>query len=105
MLDMSSIKDSGLLYAAGVLSDEQWGPPVPLFDFLAVMDEAVPGFAAQRTEEEEEEEEEEEGEGERERERVDPDPDPDPDPESSPPVSTVQPPQRSDPPQHPHTEL
>ncbi|KAK6481504.1 thioredoxin domain-containing protein 16-like [Huso huso] len=50
---------------SGVLSDEQWGPPVPLFDFLAVMDEAVPGFAAQRTEEEEEEGE---GEGERERE-------------------------------------
>ncbi|KAG2457797.1 TXD16 protein, partial [Polypterus senegalus] len=32
----------------GELQDENWGPTTPLFDFLALMDEAVPGFAAQK---------------------------------------------------------
>uniref|UniRef100_A0A8C4SQ65 Thioredoxin domain containing 16 n=1 Tax=Erpetoichthys calabaricus TaxID=27687 RepID=A0A8C4SQ65_ERPCA len=32
----------------GELEDENWSPTTPLFDFLAIMDEAVPGFAAQK---------------------------------------------------------
>ncbi|MBN3298842.1 TXD16 protein, partial [Amia calva] len=50
---------------AGVISDGKWGPPVPFYDFLAIMDKEAPGFAAQRSpqskkdvgEEEEDEEE------------------------------------------------
>ncbi|XP_006632551.3 thioredoxin domain-containing protein 16 isoform X1 [Lepisosteus oculatus] len=34
---------------AGVIADEKWAPPVPFYDFLAIMDKEVPGFATQRT--------------------------------------------------------
>ncbi|XP_046711298.1 thioredoxin domain-containing protein 16 isoform X2 [Silurus meridionalis] len=33
---------------AGVIPDQSWRPPVPFYDFLAVMDEEVPGYAAQQ---------------------------------------------------------
>ncbi|KAJ8290240.1 hypothetical protein GJAV_G00010400 [Gymnothorax javanicus] len=33
---------------AGVISDERWGPPVPFYDFLSIMDEEVPGYAIQK---------------------------------------------------------
>ncbi|XP_076151722.1 thioredoxin domain-containing protein 16 [Alosa pseudoharengus] len=76
---------------AGVVPDERWEPSVPFFDFLSVMDEELPGYAAQRspkaktadgreearpvqrtsTREEEEEKEEEEREKEEEEEEED----------------------------------
>ncbi|XP_022529032.2 thioredoxin domain-containing protein 16 isoform X3 [Astyanax mexicanus] len=34
---------------AGMISDEAWGPPVPFYNFLSVMDEEAPGYAAQRS--------------------------------------------------------
>ncbi|XP_062379571.1 thioredoxin domain-containing protein 16 [Sardina pilchardus] len=34
---------------AGVVPDERWEPSVPFFDFLSVMDEELPGYAAQRS--------------------------------------------------------
>ncbi|KAJ8411883.1 hypothetical protein AAFF_G00155210 [Aldrovandia affinis] len=34
---------------AGVISDEKWGPPVPFYDFLSIMDQEAPGYAAQKT--------------------------------------------------------
>ncbi|XP_026782684.3 thioredoxin domain-containing protein 16 [Pangasianodon hypophthalmus] len=34
--------------AAGVIPDKAWRPPVPFYDFLAVMDEEAPGYAAQQ---------------------------------------------------------
>ncbi|XP_058254828.1 thioredoxin domain-containing protein 16 isoform X1 [Hemibagrus wyckioides] len=34
--------------AVGVIPDKPWRPPVPFYDFLAVMDEEAPGSAAQR---------------------------------------------------------
>ncbi|XP_072545094.1 thioredoxin domain-containing protein 16 [Salminus brasiliensis] len=40
--------ESGQEQPAGVISDEAWGPPVPFYNFLAVMDEEAPGYAAQR---------------------------------------------------------
>ncbi|XP_035234842.1 thioredoxin domain-containing protein 16 [Anguilla anguilla] len=33
---------------AGVISDEKWGPPVPFYDFLSIMDQEAPGYAAQK---------------------------------------------------------
>ncbi|KAM9467049.1 thioredoxin domain-containing protein 16 [Clarias gariepinus] len=33
---------------AGVIPDKAWRPPVPFYDFLAVMDEEAPGYAAQQ---------------------------------------------------------
>ncbi|KAI4889220.1 hypothetical protein NFI96_022473 [Prochilodus magdalenae] len=41
--------ESGQEQPAGAVSDEAWGPPVPFYDFLAVMDEESPGYAAQRS--------------------------------------------------------
>ncbi|XP_060736419.1 thioredoxin domain-containing protein 16 isoform X1 [Tachysurus vachellii] len=35
--------------AAGVIPDKAWRPPVPFYDFLVVMDEEAPGYAAQRS--------------------------------------------------------
>ncbi|XP_062863540.1 thioredoxin domain-containing protein 16 [Trichomycterus rosablanca] len=35
--------------AAGVIPDEAWPPPVPFYDFLAIMDEEAPGFASQQS--------------------------------------------------------
>ncbi|XP_053538942.1 thioredoxin domain-containing protein 16 isoform X3 [Ictalurus punctatus] len=34
--------------AAGVVPDKTWRPPVPFYDFLAIMDEEAPGYAAQQ---------------------------------------------------------
>ncbi|XP_036398378.1 thioredoxin domain-containing protein 16 [Megalops cyprinoides] len=34
---------------AGVISDEKWGPPVPFYDFLSIMDQEAPGYAAQKS--------------------------------------------------------
>ncbi|KAJ7991016.1 hypothetical protein DPEC_G00292860 [Dallia pectoralis] len=34
---------------AGVIGKEKWEPVVPFFDFLAAMDQEVPGYAAQRS--------------------------------------------------------
>ncbi|KAJ8341122.1 hypothetical protein SKAU_G00334130 [Synaphobranchus kaupii] len=55
---------------AGVISDEKWGPPVPFYDFLSIMDQEAPGYAAQKAprqkkggKQEEEEQEEEKGHG------------------------------------------
>ncbi|KAG9336715.1 hypothetical protein JZ751_003063 [Albula glossodonta] len=33
---------------AGVILDEEWGPPVPFHDFLSVMDQEAPGYATQK---------------------------------------------------------
>ncbi|KAK2879002.1 hypothetical protein Q8A67_019793 [Cirrhinus molitorella] len=33
---------------AGLIPDGKWGPPVPFFDFLAIMDQEAPTYAAQR---------------------------------------------------------
>ncbi|KAL6477326.1 hypothetical protein MHYP_G00131610 [Metynnis hypsauchen] len=41
--------EDGQEQPAGVVSDAAWGPPVPFYDFLAVMDEEAPGYAAQRS--------------------------------------------------------
>ncbi|XP_018583319.2 thioredoxin domain-containing protein 16 isoform X2 [Scleropages formosus] len=34
---------------AGLVLDEKWGPSVPFYDFLSIMDQEVPGYAAQKT--------------------------------------------------------
>ncbi|XP_019909919.1 thioredoxin domain-containing protein 16 isoform X3 [Esox lucius] len=34
---------------AGVIGKDKWEPPVPFYDFLAVMDQEVPGYASQRS--------------------------------------------------------
>ncbi|XP_076833848.1 thioredoxin domain-containing protein 16 isoform X4 [Brachyhypopomus gauderio] len=34
--------------SAGAIPDTPWDPPVPFYDFLAVMDEEAPGYASQR---------------------------------------------------------
>lgn len=31
-----------------MISDKVWRPPAPFYDFLAVMDEEAPGYAAQQ---------------------------------------------------------
>ncbi|KAL7872787.1 hypothetical protein AOLI_G00118580 [Acnodon oligacanthus] len=41
--------EDGQEQPAGVVSDASWGPSVPFYDFLAVMDEEAPGYAAQRS--------------------------------------------------------
>ncbi|XP_685017.4 thioredoxin domain-containing protein 16 [Danio rerio] len=33
---------------AGLIPDVKWGPPVPFFDFLAIMDQEAPTYAAQK---------------------------------------------------------
>lgn len=35
-------------HPAGVIPDRKWGPPVPFYDFLAIMDQEAPGYASQR---------------------------------------------------------
>ncbi|TRY65227.1 hypothetical protein DNTS_002935 [Danionella cerebrum] len=35
-------------HPAGSIPDVKWGPPVPFFDFLAIMDQEAPNYAAQR---------------------------------------------------------
>ncbi|XP_026098366.1 thioredoxin domain-containing protein 16 isoform X1 [Carassius auratus] len=39
---------SGHEQPAGLIPDGKWGPPVPFFDFLAIMDQEAPTYAAQR---------------------------------------------------------
>ncbi|XP_060789636.1 thioredoxin domain-containing protein 16 isoform X3 [Neoarius graeffei] len=34
--------------ATGVIPDKAWRPPAPFYDFLAIMDEEAPGYAAQQ---------------------------------------------------------
>ncbi|KAL4656246.1 thioredoxin domain-containing protein 16 isoform X1 [Arapaima gigas] len=34
---------------AGLILDEEWNPPVPFYNFLSIMDQEAPGYAAQRT--------------------------------------------------------
>lgn len=36
------------LLLLGVIPDSKWGPPVPFYDFLAIMDQEAPGYASQR---------------------------------------------------------
>jgi len=31
-----------------LIPDEKWGPPVPFFDFLEIMDQEAPTYAVQR---------------------------------------------------------
>ncbi|XP_073725326.1 thioredoxin domain-containing protein 16 [Misgurnus anguillicaudatus] len=35
-------------HPAGVIPDKEWGPSVPFYDFLAIMDQEAPGYASQR---------------------------------------------------------
>ncbi|XP_057199953.1 thioredoxin domain-containing protein 16 [Triplophysa rosa] len=35
-------------HPAGVIPDTKWSPPVPVYDFLATMDQEAPGYASQR---------------------------------------------------------
>lgn len=39
---------STLILLVGVIPDTKWGPPVPFYDFLAIMDQDAPGYASQR---------------------------------------------------------
>lgn len=36
------------VFSLGVVPDKTWRPPVPFYDFLAIMDEEAPGYAAQQ---------------------------------------------------------
>ncbi|XP_016347887.1 thioredoxin domain-containing protein 16 isoform X1 [Sinocyclocheilus anshuiensis] len=40
--------ENGQEQPAGLIPDGKWGPPVPFFDFLAIMDQEAPTYAAQR---------------------------------------------------------
>ncbi|XP_052009390.1 LOW QUALITY PROTEIN: thioredoxin domain-containing protein 16 [Xyrauchen texanus] len=40
--------ENGREQPAGVIPDGKWGPPVPFYDFLAIIDQEVPGYASQR---------------------------------------------------------
>ncbi|XP_052437236.1 thioredoxin domain-containing protein 16 isoform X1 [Carassius gibelio] len=40
--------ENGHEQPAGLIPDGKWGPPVPFFDFLAIMDQEAPTYAAQR---------------------------------------------------------
>uniref|UniRef100_A0A8C2PUW6 Thioredoxin domain containing 16 n=1 Tax=Cyprinus carpio TaxID=7962 RepID=A0A8C2PUW6_CYPCA len=40
--------ENGQEQPAGLIPDGKWGPPVPFFDFLAIMDQEAPTYAVQR---------------------------------------------------------